>query len=592
MKKKSGYLLSGVLVALCFFVMFYFKDNGRVEREKDQEFVNGTQIRLEELSHLQTESLYKLCKVWGYAKYRHPSVVDGTLNWDNELLRVIPKVVEAGSEAEANQRMADWLKQFPYEIPKVGEETMQWLEMQEQFGFLEPDTAWTADRELLGEDLCRELERLSQVYISDREYAYASFEAPPYVDFENEQGIRYLDGDDGVALLSLFRFWNIYEYYSPYREITKKDWDMVLKDAIPKIVQAADYREYVLAIAETTAQTGDAHLMISDSKKVIFHYYGKNYLPCRFKVIDGQAVVSYVEGESGLRPGDIIREIDGISIEERIETLSRYTAIPEEDKFCGALQMYLLKSEKPEAEVKVLREGKEEALSIKTLESPVTFQNPYTNGPLEESSGAESIEANIGYIDPSALKKGDVEKLMEEFRGTDGIIVDLRYYPSQFLPYLMGEYVIPEPTQFAGISFANPAIPGGFYYLDNNISGAGVMEMIGDSGEYYQYEGMLVLLIDESTQSQPEFTAMALRQAPNAVVLGGPSIGADGNVVKVSLPGGIRMYISGIGIYTPEGGQTQRVGIQPDIECYPTAEGIAAGRDELIEKAVELIDRF
>jgi len=42
-------------------------------------------------------------------------------------------------------------------------------------------------------------------------------------------------------------------------------------------------------------------------------------------------------------------------------------------------------------------------------------------------------------------------------------------------------------------------------------------------------------------------------------------------------------------MYTPEGGQTQRCGLQPDIECYQTIEGILAGKDELIEKAIELI---
>ncbi|MCI6248693.1 hypothetical protein MR730_07335 [bacterium] len=41
---------------------------------------------------------------------------------------------------------------------------------------------------------------------------------------------------------------------------------------------------------------------------------------------------------------------------------------------------------------------------------------------------------------------------------------------------------------------------------------------------------------------------------------------------------------------TPEGEETQRVGLQPDVLCTPTVAGIAAGRDELLEKAVELIE--
>ena len=47
--------------------------------------------------------------------------------------------------------------------------------------------------------------------------------------------------------------------------------------------------------------------------------------------------------------------------------------------------------------------------------------------------------------------------------------------------------------------------------------------------------------------------------------------------------------ISGIGVYYPDGTKTQRVGIVPDIEVKPTISGIRNGKDELLEKAIELI---
>ena len=82
---------------------------------------------------------------------------------------------------------------------------------------------------------------------------------------------------------------------------------------------------------------------------------------------------------------------------------------------------------------------------------------------------------------------------------------------------------------------------------------------------------------------------MAIRVAPNATVLGSTTSGADGNVSTIFLPGGLRTMISGIGVYYPDGKETQRVGIVPDIEVKPTIEGIRMGKDELLEKAIELI---
>lgn len=82
---------------------------------------------------------------------------------------------------------------------------------------------------------------------------------------------------------------------------------------------------------------------------------------------------------------------------------------------------------------------------------------------------------------------------------------------------------------------------------------------------------------------------MALRKAPNATVIGENSIGADGNVANINLPGGVITTITGIGIYTPETSETQRVGIEPDIYVKPTIQGIRDGKDELLDYAIELI---
>lgn len=57
----------------------------------------------------------------------------------------------------------------------------------------------------------------------------------------------------------------------------------------------------------------------------------------------------------------------------------------------------------------------------------------------------------------------------------------------------------------------------------------------------------------------------------------------------INLPGGIKTMISGIGVYYPDGTETQRIGIVPDIEIKPTIAGFRQGKDELLEKAIEVI---
>ncbi len=100
------------------------------------------------------------------------------------------------------------------------------------------------------------------------------------------------------------------------------------------------------------------------------------------------------------------------------------------------------------------------------------------------------------------------------------------------------------------------------------------------------FAGKVVILVDEITQSQAEYTTMAFRADPDAIVVGSTTAGADGNVSQLRLPGGLSTMFSGIGVFYPDGRPTQRVGIVPDLVVRPTIAGIRAGRDEVLEAGV------
>ena len=98
-----------------------------------------------------------------------------------------------------------------------------------------------------------------------------------------------------------------------------------------------------------------------------------------------------------------------------------------------------------------------------------------------------------------------------------------------------------------------------------------------------------MILVNETSQSQAEYTAMALRTAPGAVVMGSQTAGADGNISYVPFPGGFSSPFSGIGIFYPNGKETQGIGIVPDIEVKPTQQGLRSGKDEVLERAIRFI---
>ena len=189
------------------------------------------------------------------------------------------------------------------------------------------------------------------------------------------------------------------------------------------------------------------------------------------------------------------------------------------------------------------------------------------------------MDNNIGYVTLQTIKEEDISGIKSEFLDTKGIIIDIRNYPSTFVPFSLGSFFVSSSTPFVKFTNGNVDNPGEFTFT-NNIE-------IPSQGK--TYKGKLVVLVNELSQSQAEYTSMAFRAGDNTTIIGSTTAGADGNVSSIMLPGGLRTMISGIGVNYPNGEETQRIGIVPDIDVKPTIKGIREGKDELLEKAIEII---
>ncbi len=72
-------------------------------------------------------------------------------------------------------------------------------------------------------------------------------------------------------------------------------------------------------------------------------------------------------------------------------------------------------------------------------------------------------------------------------------------------------------------------------------------------------------------------------------IVGGTTAGTNGNVNPFSLPGGFAVAWTGMKVLKHDGSQHHGIGILPTVAIEPTPAGIAANRDEVLEKATEVI---
>lgn len=227
--------------------------------------------------------------------------------------------------------------------------------------------------------------------------------------------------------------------------------------------------------------------------------------------------------------------------------------------------------------VVVDRDG--QTMTLRPLRIPsaqIDFSQTYSHD--RPGAAFQMLSPDIAYVKISTLKTADVAADITAAAHTKGLIIDIRDYPSDFPIYALGGSLVTQPTPFATFTQGDVTNPSAFYWTSP-----------------YQltplpphYSGNVAILVDETTQSSAEFHAMAFR-ATGGMVFGSTTAGADGNVSTVPIPGGMSSYISGIGVFYPDHRPTQRVGIVPDVWVTPTIAGLRAGRDEVLEAAMQWI---
>lgn len=556
----------------------------KVERPKtpadiDHEFDKGSGIAPFELSKIQTENLAMLGRVWGFLKYHHPKVTSGKRHWDYELFRVMPGVIAARNRAAANLAMVKWIDG----LGVVGK-CNPCAKLDEVNLHLRSELRWIGDESLLGSNLSKRLRTIYDNRISGQQY-YVSF--MPGVGnpvFEHESAYDDLKlPDSGYQLLGLYRFWNIIEYWFPYRDLLGEDWPRVMSQFVPRVGLAKDPEAYQRELMALIARAHDTHANLWSSLRVR-PPVGPCRLPVVVRFVENRAVVGqYAAGEagrdSGLKVGDVIQDLDGIPVSQLIEKWSPYYAASNEATGLRDIARALTNGECGPVKVRIQRGSGGESLEITTVRvgSLLGDRSGYTHD--RPGDTFQLLSNQVAYLKLSSAKAADAKKYVEDANGTKGLIIDIRNYPSEFMVFALGSLLMEKETAFARFTKGDASNPGAFHWT----------EPVSLRPKTPHYTGKVIILVDETSQSQAEYTSMAFRSRPGAKVVGSTTAGADGNVSPIPLPGGLGSMISGIGVFYPDKKQTQRIGIVADVEVKPTLGGIRAGRDEVLEEAVRQI---
>ncbi len=381
-----------------------------------------------------------------------------------------------------------------------------------------------------------------------------------------------------------------------------ESWELLLPGYIQKMININDKTGYELTILSLAAKMNDAHTYLLKGEtdiltlgkddtqmKLLIGEFGDNFLPVKLMTVENQPVVAAVGKEDcSLMTGDIILKLNDVNINEVIQQRKEYISIPNEEKQ-ARIYPYLLTSKSKEMEVTILRNGKEETVSATGSVENYSFCYLAPEFQKKESFLYQISEDNIGIINLKNPPEKGIKEMMGDLEKTDGLIIDLRQgvNPNLGVDLInLCQYFCEDYQAAAQLIKPTQSFPGS-YVSDFIMSGSTDSER-KISGKYY-YSNPVVILTDETVVSSEEYAIMLMRTGKNVVVMGGETLGADGNITYLPLPGNLQVTFSSLGIYGPNKEQVQRTGLTPDIEVHPTIEGIREGRDELMEAAVKYI---
>jgi C-terminal processing protease CtpA/Prc len=334
---------------------------------------------------------------------------------------------------------------------------------------------------------------------------------------------------------------------------------------------ATTEREYTASILRSRTRIHDTHTFVHSRGADSF--FGTYLLPMPLVFVEGNVLVEKSNPNVGVQRGDVLLSINGERVDSLIQNLRQYANASNEairnTIVAGNFLRYRTTSS---ATLEVRSDAGTKRVQVQCI--PLSIYKPPAP-PAKPMMRVIDSTQKLLYVDFTQITQAQIRATMDTIRQMHGVVFDLRGYPQDALYGMMSQ--LADPTPFAFVRRFGYWLPGQ------------VIEYANSCGSKRTYMGKVVVLVNERAISHAEFTAMALQTIPGMKTVGSQTAGADGDVKVMRLPGGVAIALTSVGVYYPDKTPTQRKGVRIDVEAHPTIAGIRAGRDEVLEKGVEVL---
>ncbi len=411
----------------------------------------------------------------------------------------------------------------------------------------------------------------------DEEGTLPHASAPPeWASLDGKPKLTALNRSTRLAGVSLC--WGVMQHFYPYFDVVDTDWDAALGVALSKAAQDEDERTYLRTLRVLISKLHDGHGNVWSPA-----VWPQTMIPLALAWAGEDLVVvgKHDSVPAEVKIGDVILSIDDKASSACYEEVSRETSAAT-DGWQRYVSLPALVFDLPTSDPVplVLRHPDGSEYSVPVARIPPMAIEDATHEKPED--GAELVPG-IVYFDLDAAPADAFKKAMPALSSARGIVFDLRGYPDSGAMVLL-EHLIGEAATSARWNVPIVTLPDHEGWTEWDTGGRWNIQPARP-----RLTAAVAFLTDGSAISYAESIMGVVEAYGLGEIVGSPTAGTNGNVNPFVLPGGYTVSWTGMKVLKHDGSQHHGVGIKPTVPVVPTAGGIAEGRDEVLEKAVDVL---
>ena len=596
----------------------YFEIDGFVDRDAERIalglLVYGTKARLDDasltitgevpetkdeppraLSDTGLRNLTALAKLYGIVRFFHPSDEAAATDWNRFAIEGVRKVEGANSPADLAaalqsvfEPVAPTIRVFTGEDPKphsalspAGDvELIRWhnqgfgqaqgqMNVYHSERVTAPRDTWKA-ADVLRLDLGPTVHALVPLALFKDQNGTLPHEGKTVEVRPALPAAAFSATDRATRMADVVIAWNVFQHFYPYFDIAKTDWNGILPGAMREAARAKDGAEFHTTLLKMVAELKDGHgrVTFSGMKR-------QGHAPVMAAWIENKYIVTSSSVEQ-LKPGDEIAAINGKPAALVLEDLEKLIS--------GATPQW----KRARSTVEALQGPRSEMLALTVRPYPDTLTREVTVSCESAASLAPDarpkraiveLEKGIWYVDLTRAQDKEFDDALPDLTSAKGIVFDVRGYPRLGTAWF--SHVTRTPLRSAQWHVPLVDRPG---------------EMVFErSGEWNlqpkepYLAAKKAFLTNGGAISYAESTMGIVESYRLGEILGEATAGTNGNVNPFTLPGGYTVTWTGMKVLKQDGSQHHGVGIQPTIPVSRTQAGVAAGRDEILERGIAAV---